>query len=171
MRVAIFIDGITLFHGLKEMKNQNINFVLLKNWLKEKNNLTSSCYFNATKTIETKKSFFSHVHKSGFNIYIRKPKKNAFIKKININEMIVEFVLEAIIQKQKYDKIIIVSGKHDFLPLCEKLFLLNKKVEIVGFKKNINKVYNKYKQRYLDDFLKKQGEYFVDGKNGEFIFE
>ena len=156
MKIGIFIDGITLFHGLKSETNVEINFVYLKNWLKESNEITSCCYFNAVENTETKKSFFTHVYKSGFTIYIRKPIKDFLLKKLDVNEMNIELAIEAFAQKDNYDKLIIVSGKHHFLPLCEKLAMLGKEIEIVGFKNNINKCFDKYNQRYLDDFINKE---------------
>jgi len=55
--------------------------------------------------------------------------------------------------KDLFDKIIIVSGKSDFLPLVEVLTIQGKLVEIVGFNNNIGNVYSKYNTRFIEGFF------------------
>ena len=150
IKTAIFIDGITLYHGL----NGNlINFNEFKNWLNENNDNKIASYFSCVDKSNTKHKFFMHVHKSGFQMFIRKPKYD-FVKRIlDTIDMNIELTTEAMMHINDYDKFILVSGKHDFLPLCEKLADNNIEVEIVGFKNNINKIFNKYKLRYVEDFI------------------
>jgi len=65
----------------------------------------------------------------------------------------VELAIEAMCNIDKFDKIVLVSGSKDFLPLCEKFVLNNKRVEIVSFYYSIHTSLRKYDIRYLDHFL------------------
>ena len=131
MRVAIFIDGLTLFHSMKGKKFQ---FGAFKDWLVGDDESTVSEYFTCVKDKDTKLGFFGHVYKSGFTLNIYSPIYNQTNDSFNIHGVDIGLTVSAMDKIDEYDKIIIVSGKHDFLPLCEKLTLRGKKVEIVGFK-------------------------------------
>lgn len=150
MRIGIFIDGITMYHGVMDKK---FHFGEFKEWIKGKDEVTIAQYFNSVDNTEAKKMFFSHVYKSGFELNIRKSIYNNAKEKYIPNGQDTELIIQALINKDKYDKLVLVSGKHDFLPLCEHLTLQGKEIEIIGFKNSIHKVYNKYKQRYIDILL------------------
>jgi len=153
MRVAIFIDGITLFHS---MKNKKFHFGAFKDWLVGDDKVTHAQYFNCVKNKETKKGFFSHVYKSGFVLNIYSPIYNKSKKLFSLHGVDIGITVSAMDKIDDYDKFILVSGKHNFLPLCEKLTLKGKKVVIVGFKKVINNIYDKYSLKYIDNFYKKK---------------
>ena len=152
MRIGIFIDGITLFHGLE---GKRFHFGEFREWLKDGNEDGFAGYFNCVDNPGTKKLFFIHVHKSGFQVFIRAPKYDFIERKLDVTDMNIELTAEAMSHIDKYDKFILISGKHDFLPLCEKITQKGKEVEIVGFKNNINTAFNKYPLRYVEDFLEK----------------
>ena len=150
MRLGIFVDGKTLFYGLRDKK---INFFKFKAWLAEKNDVTYAGYFNCLDNVNTKQSFFGHVFKSGFRIFIRNSIKKFKDDTIAFNLSDIELSLESIMNKDLFDKIIIVSGKSDFLPLVEVLTIQGKLVEIVGFNNNIGNVYSKYNTRFIEGFF------------------
>lgn len=150
MRTGIFIDGITLFHGLE---GKRFHFGDFKNWIINNDEPGYAGYFNCVENLGTKKKFFMHVLKSGFKIFIRKPKYDFEERKLDIRDMNIELTAEAMHNMSEFDKFILVSGKHDFLPLCEKLEESGKEIEIIGFKNNINSIFNKYNLRYVEDFL------------------
>ena len=149
MRVAIFIDGITLFHS---MKGKKFHFGAFKDWLINEDEVTSAEYFTCVKEKESKIGFFGHIYKSGFVLNIYSPIYNTSKDSFSIHGVDIGITVSAMDKIDEYDKIILVSGKHDFLPLCEKLTLKGKKVEIVGFKHVINNVFSKYSIRHIDDF-------------------
>jgi len=150
MKTAIFIDGKTLFYGLKDKR---INFNNFKSWLLEKNKDNFSGYFNCLDNVNSKQSFFGHIFKSGFKIFIRNPIKNYNDDTIAFNLSDVELTTEDIKNKDKYQKFILVSGKNDFLPLVEELATEGKEIEIVGFKDNVGAIFSKYKIRYIEKYL------------------
>lgn len=156
MRTAILIDGLTLFHSTRDEK---IYFQELKEWIKQDDEITIAKYFNSLDNLETKKAFLAHVSKSGFDLHITNTIYNTKEDKYIAHGQDTELIIQAIHNKDEYDKIIIVSGKHDFLPLCEYLTLQGKKVEIIGKKDTIHKLYDKYPQRHIEEFLEKKNIY------------
>jgi uncharacterized LabA/DUF88 family protein len=155
MKIGIFIDGSTLYYGLKSRK---FDFRTFRDWLLQNDELTTGMYFNSFNNIESKKSFLGHVYMSGFKLYIRDPIYNQTEDKLNISISDVEFATEVMSKMDEFDKAIIVSGKYSYLPLCEKLTLNSKAVEVVGFKNSVNKNLRKYPIRYVDDFLNIVGD-------------
>jgi uncharacterized LabA/DUF88 family protein len=150
MRTVIFIDGLTLYHALK---NDKIDFSKFKQWLIKDDECKFAGYYNCVVDKRNKKSFFTHVYKSGFDLFIYNPIYSSSHKKHIIYGVDIGITMNAIEKINEYDKLILVSGKYVFLPLCERLSLKGKLIEIVGYKNTINNVYSKYKQRYIDDFL------------------
>jgi hypothetical protein len=149
MRTGIFIDGVSLFHGLN---NKTFNFNTFKKWVS--NNVTYAGYFNCTIKNKKMLSFFSHVHKSGFDLYIKNPVYVSKDQKYVLHGMDTELIIRALDNINKYDKFVLVSGKHDFLPLCEYLTLKGKQIEIISFENSMSKVLVKYDKRYIEEFLK-----------------
>ena len=78
MRVGIFIDGITLFHGLD---GKRFHFGDFKKWLIAEDEAGYAGYFNCVENAGTKKKFFIHVLKSGFQVFIRTPKYDFIARK------------------------------------------------------------------------------------------
>ncbi len=150
MRVGIFIDGITLFHGLD---GKRFHFGDFKKWIFGEDEPGYAGYFNCVENAATKQKFFMHVMKSGFQVFIRKPKYDFIERKLDVQDMNIELVTESMHHINDYDKFIVVSGKHDFIPLCEKMEEAGKEVVVVGFRNNINTEFNKYPLRYVEDFL------------------
>lgn len=154
MKVAIFIDGLTLYYSLEN--KDNINFKMFKEWLVNNDELVFAGYFNSIENFYTKKSFFGHVHNSGFKTFLNKPEHSDIETKKNVeilNNIIIE---EAKFRLDSYDKIIIVSGKKLFIELANTLKSKGKIVEIVSFKKSLSLEFNDYSIRYIDDYIKYQ---------------
>lgn len=150
MRTAIFVDGLTLFHNLDGRK---IHFRVLLNWLLDGDDEVYAGYFNCVLNKKSKESFFSHVEKSGFDVNVKTPLFNKFNDEYTVYGIDVGIVIKVMENIDKFDKCIIVSGKHTFLPLCKKLQDEGKKVEIVGKKESIHKCFNEFDKRYLENFL------------------
>ena len=150
MKIGIFIDGLTLYHMVKR---EQFDFRKFKEWLIQNNEPTILMYFNSLDNTETKKPFLNHVYKSGFELNIRKPLYNKIEEKLIPHGQDTELIIQAIHNKDKYDKFIIITGKHDFVPLCEYLTLQGKAIEIIGLKNTIHNLYEKYPQRHLEEFF------------------
>lgn len=150
MKIGIFIDGLTLYHMTKR---EQFDFRELKKWLIQNDEATILIYFNSLDNTQTKKPFLNHVYKSGFQLNIRKPLYNKIEEKIIPHGQDTELIIQAIHNKDKYDKFIIITGKHDFVPLCEYLTLQGKAIEIIGLKNSIHHLYEKYPQRHLEEFF------------------
>lgn len=150
MRIGIFVDGLTLY---KSMDGRKIPFNRLYEWIRQDDEVTYAGYFTCVNNTEGKKSFLQHVFKSGFELFIRQPLYNRNTEKYIMHGTEVEMSIEAIHNMDKFDKFVMVGGKHNFLPLCEKMTMNGKQVEIIGAKEGINEVYNKYPMRYMDEFF------------------
>jgi len=150
MKIAIFIDGVTLFHGLK---GKRLEFNKFKEWLSQDDEVVVAKYYNSVESIKTKTKFFGHVEKSGFEVNLFTPKKDISADRLDISEMDITLATDIMESYEQFDKIIIVSGKRNLYSVCKKLSNLGKKVETVGFVDSIyNKLYN-FPVKYVDDFL------------------
>ena len=162
MKTGIVIDGVTLFKGLK---GKRLDFHKFKDWLSQENEITYAGYFNCVHNNEGKIGFFSHLMKSGFMLFIRNPIYNYMTETYQTHGHDTELIIESIFNMDKFDKFILVSGKHNFMPLCEKMKMNNKNVEIIGFKDSVNNIFAKYPIRYIEDFLE------TDEINKKYIYK
>ncbi len=141
-RVAIFIDGSNLYHGLKENRgNANIDFEKFCSHLVENRRLTRIYYYNAPKIAQEnptgyiqQQSFFNRIKKVPFfelklgRLVIR---NNVTIEK-GIDVLItVDMIRYA--RNNAYDTAILVSGDGDFAPVLEFLKDFGKHIENAYF--------------------------------------
>ncbi len=152
-KIGIFIDGISLYHGLDGVK---ISFTKFKQWVATSgtnNSVADGYYFNCVEDVLSKRNFFSHVNKSGFKLFISKAKYNSSLGKLDMSELTINLIDELTSSYHLYDKIIIVSGKRDLFNVCELITSNNKELEIIGFHDNIYSGLKKFKIRYVEDFI------------------
>jgi len=150
MKVGIFIDGETVFKGLK---NKRLDFKSFKAWLAQDDNVAILGYFNCLHITDKKKKFIKTLSDLGYTLFLREPLYNYFEDKFMKHGLEIELAIESISRKDDFDKYILVSGKHNFLPVCEKLAMEGKDVEVVGYKNSTNNVFEKYNIRYIDDYF------------------
>lgn len=149
MRTAIFIDGLSLYHGLHGRK---IDFRDLKSWLVGSDICTHCYYFNRVDSVKKKHLFLSHVEKSGFELYVKDVKSGFSDTKYKTTDMDIELTALAMLHINEYDKFILVSGKTDFAPLCHHISSFGKTVEVINIDNNISSELSVYATRNMTEF-------------------
>lgn len=169
-RVAIFIDGSNLYHGLKNLKINRINFQKLLQLLIEDKLLILTFYYNAplnikinSKTYWEQQKFFNELRNiPDFKVMLCKLRKHkrkngnyVFDVKGDDVHLAVDLVSGA--YENLYDTAIIVSGDEDFVPAIKKIQKLGKKVINAYFRSSssasLKKTCDDY--IYMNDLIKK----------------
>lgn len=146
-RVAIFIDGSNLYHSLRNLGMDRIDFQKLIRLLTKSNHLISTFYYNASlnRGVNERKywkqqKFFDELRKiPDFKVILCKLRKHKrkngdyeFDVKGDDVHLAVDLVSGA--YENLYDTAIIVSGDEDFVPAIKKVQKLGKKVVNAYFK-------------------------------------
>ena len=145
-RIAVFIDGSNLYHSLKNLGINSIDFQKLINLLKGERLLVSVFYYNAPLdiSIDSKKyweqqKFFDALRKiPDFHVILcrlRKHKKvdGNFDFEVKGDDVHLSVDLVSGAYENIYDTALIVSGDEDFVPAIKKAQKLGKKVENIYF--------------------------------------
>lgn len=141
-RVAIFIDGSNLYHGLKNnLGNTNIDFEIFCSFLLGNRRLTRVYYYNAPKHAQEnlegykrQQSFFNRIKRVPFlelklgRLVIRNGVP--FEKGVDVL-MTVDMIRYA--RNNAYDTAILVSGDGDFAPALEFLKDFGKHIDNAYF--------------------------------------
>lgn len=150
-KVAILIDGVSLFHGLAR---RTLSFNTFKDWLADGDEVVFAGYFNSVNNKLRKKQFFDHVARSGFTLYIRSTYYNSELGRQKLYNVTSDMIAEGLAVLDKVDKLIIVSGKADLLTLVEKYRLSSKQVEVVQYLHNNHSLLDDYTTRHVSDYFK-----------------
>jgi uncharacterized LabA/DUF88 family protein len=150
-RVMIFIDGSNLYHNLKRLGHQRINFEKLIKLLLKERTLISTYYYAAPLdiSIDSKKywvqqKFFEHLKKiPNFKIILCKQKKrwdtNGLLRfDVKGDDVHLAVDLVSYAYENHYDTAIIVSGDEDFVPAVQRIQKLGKKVEDIYFYSSVS---------------------------------
>ena len=145
-RVSIFIDGSNLYHSLRAIHVEKIDYQKLVNVLRKERLLISVFYYNAPLDISIDKKkyweqqrFFDILKKlPGFNIVLCRRKKfkkadGSFGFEVKGDDVYLAIDLVSGAYENLYDTAIIVSGDEDFVPAIQKVKKLGKKVENAYF--------------------------------------
>ncbi|HNV97084.1 MAG TPA: NYN domain-containing protein [bacterium] len=147
-RVAIFIDGSNLYHKLKEINIQNtINFDYfgLCKFLSENNQLVFYAYYvgvirvkpgdEKAKTMRSNQVIlFNNLQKNKFTIkhgYLMESGGKYHEKGVDVH-IATDLLIGA--YEDLYDTAILISSDTDLIPSINKIRLLGKKIEYIGFK-------------------------------------
>lgn len=145
-KVAIFIDGSNLYHSLKSLDIDEINFDKLVQKLKGNRQIVSVFYYNApldinynTKKYWKQQRFFDKLRKLPlFQVILckmRKIRRNGKVIGYEVKGDDVYLTVDLIsgAYENLYDVAIVVSGDEDFVPALKKVQKLGKKVENAYF--------------------------------------
>lgn len=145
-KVSIFIDGSNLYHSLKNIGVEEIDFDKLIKKLKGNRELVSVYYYNApldinynSKTYWNQQRFFAKLRKLPFFKVIlckmRRIVKGGKILGYEVKGDDVHLAVDLLSGafENLYDVAIIVSGDEDFVPALKKVQNLGKKVENAYF--------------------------------------
>ena len=126
-----FIDGQNLYLGTVESKNAwKIDLFRFRRYLKEKYNVEEAYYFLGA-TDENQQSLYDRIQKAGFILRFREHHQSMVGKKKgNVDTDIVFTIMEKIAEREKFDKVVLVSGDGDYIKMVK--YLIRKdKLEVV----------------------------------------
>jgi uncharacterized LabA/DUF88 family protein len=146
-RLMIFIDGSNLYHSLKYIGKNQIDFQKFVEHLSNGRKIIEVFYYNApldisinSTTYWAQQKFFDKLRKiPKFNVVLCRLKKhsgktgNIFEVKGDDIHLATDLISNA--YENKYDTAIIVSGDEDFVPAIKKVQTLGKIVENAYFAK------------------------------------
>lgn len=145
-RISIFIDGSNLYHSLRALHVDKIDFQKLVNVLRKERLLISVFYYNAPLDIsidkkkywEQQKFFYILRKLPGFNVVLSRRKRfkkqdGSFGYEVKGDDVYLAIDLVSGAYENLYDTAIIVSGDEDFVPAIQKVKKLGKNVENAYF--------------------------------------
>lgn len=169
-RVMIFIDGSNLYHSLKKLGINKIDFQKLLQLLVKDKLLISTFYYNAPLDISIDKKkyweqqkFFNKLKKiPNFNIVFCKLRKHErkngnYIFDVKGDDVHLAIDLVSGAYENLYDIAIIISGDEDFVPAIKKVQKLGKRIINAYFKSSSSASLKKTCDNfiYMNDLIKK----------------
>ena len=153
-----FVDGQNLHMGIKSSKKLwKIDLAKFRIYLKAKYNISEAYYFLGYLE-EKYQDLYNKIQKAGF-IILFKQHSSAMVgkKKGNVDSDIIFHVMRKLYQKEKFDKIILVSGDGDYKMLVDFLIKEKKFSKILFPNKQFSSsLYKKLLPQYYD-YLENNG--------------
>ena len=152
MNNIAYIDGQNLHLGTSK-EGWNIDYSRFRIYLKEKYNVTEAYYFLGFVKGEEEK-LYNNLQKAGFILVFRD--HSPFLlgkKKGNVDCDIIFSIMKRVIEKKKdkFDKIILVSGDGDYIKLVKYLITEKMFLKILfPNKKKSSSLYKKLGSEYYD---------------------
>lgn len=145
-----FIDGQNLHLGTKEC-GWSVDHHKFRIYLKEKYQVTEAYYFLGFIS-DNQQELYSQLQKAGFILLFREH-SSAMLgrKKGNVDSDIVFYVMKAVADAEKFDKVILVSGDGDYIKLVDYLIKKDRFKKILfPNRKFASSLYDKYGSEYYD---------------------
>jgi uncharacterized LabA/DUF88 family protein len=128
-RVGLFIDAANLYHSAS-MAGLKINFTSIYDWFNKKSKLEIANFYSAFDPEDSKQmDFLKDLEDIGYRV-VKKPIK-IYTSNIKGN-MDIEIAVDSLLEKDKYDILILISGDGDFQYLVQALDKLEKKTIVVS---------------------------------------
>ncbi len=166
-KIMIFIDGSYIFHSCKRY-NFEINYEAFMNLLRKDRNIIRTNYYSGVRgDIPQQTSFLKLLRHFEIQVITKLLKKRTIIcdRCKYVKQTYMEKGIDVSLStdllwyacQNSYDIGIIITGDADFLPTIERVRLVGKKIELWGFRNEIednfeDKVDNIY---YMDDIMSK----------------
>lgn len=158
-RIAIFIDGSNLYHGLKNNTGRtDVDFKKFCDFLLNNRRLTRIYYYNAPKKAQddstgykSQQSFFSRIKQTPFlELKLgRLEKRGGILIEKGVDVLItVDMIKYA--RNNAYDTAILVSGDGDFAPALEFLKEFGKHIENAYFSKGRSNNLANHSDRFIN---------------------
>jgi uncharacterized LabA/DUF88 family protein len=162
-RVAVFIDGSNLYHGLKAfLGHARIDFKIFCDVLVAGRRLTRIYYYNAPKNAQENPVGYKEQQKF-FSLLERVPFLELKLGRLEIrNKTPIEKGVDVLItvdmikyaRNNAYDTAILVSGDGDFTPALEFLKEFGKHIENAYFSKGRSQNLSRHSDEFINlDFL------------------
>lgn len=139
-KVKVYIDGANMFYAQKKL-GWFLDWAEVKNYIeKDKEVLEWKYYVGVKDDDEKMQKYLRYLNNVGLNTFTKSLKKiktseSEHIYKANFD---VEITADILLDKSKFDEIILFSGDSDFQYLVKKLKDAGKKVVIYSSKKTIS---------------------------------
>ena len=147
-----FIDGQNLYMGTRsEDPAWIIDFTKFRKYLRKKYNILNAYYFLGF-VVNEKSGLYDKIQEAGFILKFREH-NSAMIgkKKGNVDGDIIFSVMEKMYKKEKFDKVILVSGDGDYKTLVDFLIKENRFKKILFPNKRFaSSLYKKITRVYFD---------------------
>lgn len=151
-KVGIFIDGANIYYGLKEIR---IDWNKFKKWLAGGYEISELHYFNTGNQERGMPEFYLALQAMKYNLHIKKTSTTRKNQK-KAKGVDVALAVMAVQHRDKFDKIIIVSGDYDFMPVIELMKREGKEYEIISFEYAMHPIYKRFPHRLMEDFLEEE---------------
>jgi uncharacterized LabA/DUF88 family protein len=128
-RVSLYIDSANLYFA-SNIAKMKIDFIQMARWFRQNSKLTGLNFYTAFNPDDPKQlKFLEELEKEGYNI-IKKPIK--IFESNKKGNMDIELAVDALLQKDIYETLILLSGDGDFGYLVKALSSFSKETIIVG---------------------------------------
>ncbi|MCF7815767.1 MAG: NYN domain-containing protein [Candidatus Pacebacteria bacterium] len=150
-----YIDGQNLFMGTtKRDPSWKVDLLKLRVYLEKKYHVSKAYYYlGFVQNGEQFESLYEEIQSAGFILVFREH-NSAMLgkKKGNVDSDIIFSVMKRMYRKEKFDKLILVSGDGDYKMMVDFLIEENK-LEKVLFPdgKRASSLYKKITRKYFDD--------------------
>jgi len=147
-----FIDGQNLYMGITSSKiDWKIDLNRFRVYLNKKYNVSKAYYFLGF-VIDRNDELYDSIQKAGFILKFRELNSFMFgIKKGNVDSDIIFNIMKKMYKKEKFNKIILVSGDGDYKMMVDFLIHENKFKKILfPNKQYASSLYKKIPSKYYD---------------------
>ena len=157
MNNQAFIDGQNLYLGTEHSKpSWRVDYNKFRIYLKEKYHVTEAYYFmGAYDGDEESRELYNSLQRAGYILVFREHTNSLVSKKKgNVDTDIVFSIMKKIADKEKFDKIILVSGDGDYWRMVDYL-IKKKRFEklLAPGKMSISSLYTQRTPDIFRDFL------------------
>jgi len=157
MNNQAFIDGQNLYLGTEHAKPAwHIDFRKFRVYLKEKYGVEKAYYFvGAYDSVVDARGLYESLQQAGYILIFREHSDSAISKKKgNVDTDIVFTVMKHLVEKERFDKVVLVSGDGDYFRLVNYLIQKNKFLKLLSpSKKSTSSLYAQRTADIYRDFL------------------
>ncbi len=145
-----FIDGQNLYFNTKSY-GWKIDLARFRVYLREKYNVDKAYYFLGAVDNANEK-IYSSIQEAGFILIFREHNQSMIGKKKgNVDTDIVFSIMEKIAEREKFDKIVLVSGDGDYFKMVQYLAMKGRFAKLLApNKKSISSLYRPLSPQYTD---------------------
>ena len=145
-----FIDGQNLYMNTKSY-GWKIDLARFRIYLKEKYQVSTAYYFLGSVSDENEKIYES-IQQAGFILTFREHNQSMVGKKKgNVDTDIVFTIMQKITEKEKFDKVVLVSGDGDYFKMVRYLIDKGRLAKVLApNKKSMSSLYRPFTPMYTD---------------------
>lgn len=156
LRNQAFVDGQNLYMDVTE-KGWKIDLFKFRVYLRDQYGVKDAYYFLGVFDEDNKK-LYDFIQRAGFILVFREHKKDmAGRKKGNVDTDIVFTIMAKIAEREKFDRVILISGDGDYYKMVDYLIKKRRFGKLLSPNRHsTSSLYRAFTPRYVD-FLDKMG--------------